>query len=406
MNGSRGQCSPPGAVASWDRVPGSGSGSATPPLGLRVSSSSVLSLILDETSLHNGSGDDVPDLGIWKTLRVARDLLPGVAIDRHTPVDWVASHTIGLWYATQEREALHAGGHGHTPLLSNLMPWGACLPVPIYDWEAFVRQPIGAWLEWLPRSVAHPYRSLLFYTIDVPEPDERLSGDDTRDGADVPVYDINLYFPVELADIQGQPAARLPDAAFFQQFAGRGNQRVLCNSRADRPTLEAWNVMYAGEVIELGMHFRPEALCALDADPVRMRRFGSAYVRALADLMAADREGAIPASFRACVERDYWALRRGMDPAEFRAADAMMRLVTLFAVLLLPPGGGGAAARRLEAALVRMVRSEFELGWPTETAVLDLLNCHGLDTGRVPRAYIVGDAAGAAAPASSSSSVA
>lgn len=371
---------------------------------LNSSSSSLLLTSLLESDSRNDPKDENSSVGNWKQLRVAGNL-DGRAVTAASAPEWAANAAIGHYYAICLDKELAAAKRSVTgqPILSGLMPWGACLPVRIDSdgdtVDKFLSRPIGGWLKrYLPEGATHPYRAFIFYELLSPTPEESEGfAEDTRDAfSSVELkYVVDVFVPIEVSDISGAGDRRLPDESFFRSLKARSGHRTrLYNTQPSGALADAWHICRMGEAIDQGISYVPSDLRAMEADQSSMNRFFDSYLRALFELMELDKGSAPPANHacRAVLAKDYWTLRHSCTSfAEFRAADGFVRmLVTLAIIYCATSSGGGSAAgaafsKRLENALVRFVRAEYQLGWATEHMTVDLLNTYGLDCGRVPR---------------------
>lgn len=375
---------------------------------LKSSSSSALCTLLDSHSRDAGDSDDSSSLGSWKRVRVCAVLPPpdGRVISKgSSPQEWAAVASIGHFYNAILSKALAAVGskRREVPIGSRFTPWGACLPVRITDMNAFQDTPVGSWLEkYVPGGSVHPYTTILFYELMEPEEEEEAEFDeDTRDTCPSQqdaqqrlLYVVDLFVPVEIDDITGGlNDRRLPDEKFFRPLENRNGNRVQYYNRA--PPADAWHIATPGEYIDLGVTHNEGDLVDIDANQERLNRFVDSFTRALYELTELDKGTSVPTSqaCRAILAKDYWGLRHTCKSfAEFRAIDSRTRLLAILALVYCANEARGdhdslEFVKRLENALVRFVRSEYLLGWPTEHTTVDLLNSYQFDTGRVPAEY-------------------
>lgn len=362
----------------------------------------MLTALLDSDS-RNDLKDENTNQGSWKQLRVA-DNLDGREVTAGSSPEWAANAAIGHYYAICLDKELAAAKRSTTgqPIVTGLMPWGSCLPVRINadgdTADKFLSRPIGSWFKrYLPEGTTHPYRAFIFYELMTPtHEDSEGFAEDTRDAfSSVELkYLVDVFVPIEFADLSGPSDKRMPDDAFFRAFKSRSGHRTrLYNQQSSSAVAEGWHICRMGEAIDQGIAYVAADLKAMESDPSRMNRFFDSYLRALLELIELDK-GNTPPTNHACrsvLAKDYWKLRHSCTSfAEFRAADGFVRLLVTLAIVYCAASNGGSNggasfSKRLENALVRFIRAEYQLGWATEHMIVDLLNTYDLDCGRVPR---------------------
>ncbi len=343
----------------------------------------------DSVSRGNGSNDDAPEEWLWRKVQILNRFPDGRPVPPGSPDDWIVSAMLGSWYSRHEHEALdaeHAKGYG-SALESRVIPWGAVLPIRLEDPDKFFSEKVGKWLQYAPLNFNHPYTAILFYELLIPSETEQaeyvLEGGRPGNLR----YVANVYFLVELHDILGAKDDRLPDDV-FRSLVKRETRRVITAIPKSVP-IDAWHVMHPGEVLWPGMCSDGFGkLDELENSEGHQTRFMDAYVLSLCSIMGLDKvRTPLPPHVRARVSSDYWVVRRMLSPNVFAALDSRIRFLVILCIVRLSALGQNTLSNQIENALIRFVRSEYELGWPTEHTMLDFMNWREHDKGRVPTEY-------------------
>ncbi len=394
--------------------------------------------LLEDSSSRQSFADFIAEGCLWAQVRVFERLPDGRAMPTGARADrsWFYNAFIGYWYCNKYEEVarqlaaerrklkedIRAGRVPNTKANSErantvqtLIPWGAVRPV-LLDGDAhrtFDERPVREWLaEYAPPDRAHGFAALLFYFVQ--EPDDVDLADFERDLAETHdlaqhgrfVSKAVLLFPAEIAAVASPADERHPSdfwASVDEACAAHGTPRIVARFPRAIPR-EAFLAARPGEYIWQGVAYSGDYLYQVDAEHEELvNQYTEAYAAALRQLIRLEvRPNCEVAVDAACavVRNNCWPLRARFAPAVFAALDCRTRLHMVLAYLRERDERRRA---QIENGLVRLVQSQYLLGWQSEPAVIDFLNFREYDKGRIPREYASKRRSAPAAPARAAS---